>query len=87
MTENSEIVFDETSFFEGNSELLTLGEGKIGYIRELNDEAMAELPVEIELDRAWGVFSATGEALALCDSPNSAWSFFADHELQAVSVH
>lgn len=87
MTKESEIVFDDNAKIAANGEFLTLGEGQIGYVRELNDEAMAELPTDVELDRAWGVFSATGEALALCDSPNSAWMFFADHELQAVSVH
>ena len=81
MVEKSEILDKD------RGKLLTLGEGKIGYIRELNKQAMEELPVEIEFERAWGAFSATGEALALCDSLNSAWIYFADHELQPVSVH
>ncbi|MGB7336546.1 MAG: DUF1150 family protein [Salaquimonas sp.] len=87
MSRDSVIILDENIPQGETSEFLSLGEGQIGYIRELGHEAMAELPVDINLDRAWGVFSATGEALALCDSPNSAWLFFADHELQAVSVH
>lgn len=76
----------ETDLFE-NPELLTLGEGQIGYIRELDKEAVADLSDDFKLEKAWGAFSATGEALALCDSPASAWMFFADHELLPVSVH
>lgn len=67
-----------------NLDLLGLGEGQVGYIRMLDKD---ELPEDIILEKAYGVFSAKGEALALCDSVNAALLFSADHELQMVSLH
>lgn len=78
-------IFTDSAPFK--TELLSLGEGQIGYVRELAQAEIASLPIDITFDRAWAVYSATGEPLALCDSPNAAWSYFADHELAPVSVH
>lgn len=71
----------------GHEALFSLGEGQIGYIRPMREDELTHLPPEADFTRAWGAFSATGEPLAICDSPSAAWSFFADRELVPVSVH
>lgn len=75
--------FDQTD----REALFTLGEGQIGYIRPMRQDELANLPAEADFTRAWGAFSASGEPLAVCDSPSAAWSFFADRQLVPVSVH
>ena len=70
-----------------NLDLLGLGDGQVGYIRMLEKDELPDLPEDIILEKAYGVFSAKGEALALCDSVNAALLFSADHELQMVSLH
>ena len=70
-----------------NLDLLGLGEGQVGYIRMLGGDQLPDLPDDIILEKAYGVFSAKGEALALCASVNAARLFSADHELQIVSLH
>ncbi len=81
-------MFHDKHLAEAASEqLFSLGEGQIGYVRLMREEELSHLPPEANIEKAWGVFSATGETLAICDSPAAAWSFFADHQLMPVSVH
>lgn len=68
-------------------DLRGLGDGQVSYIRMLNKDELPDLPDDIILEKAYGVFSAKGEALALCASVNAARLFSADHELQIVSLH
>lgn len=70
-----------------NVELLGLGDGLVGYVRQLNKDELPELPVDVKLESAWGLYSARGEAMALCGSANAAWHFGADQDLKIVSVH
>jgi hypothetical protein len=70
-----------------NSELLNLGVGQIAYLRKLQADETRELPEFSDPDNTWGLFSANGEPLALCDSPQSAWHYAKDHELITVHLH
>jgi hypothetical protein len=70
-----------------NDDLLVLGDGEVGYVRHLTKDELPELPADVKLENAWGVYSAKGEAMALCDSATAAWHFGADQDLQIVSVH
>ena len=69
------------------NDLLWMGEGDIGYLKQLNADEIANLPMDLEIDQVWGVFSAKGEPIALCDGPRAAFEFFSDHNLRAVSIH
>lgn len=68
-------------------DLLELGDGEVGYVRYLKKDDLPELPDDVRIEDAWGVYSAKGEPMALCDSVNAAWHFGADHDLDIVSVH
>ena len=69
------------------NELFSLGEGQIGYVRPMRRDEIDTLPAEISFDEPWGVFSATGETLAVCDTPAAAWAYFAENQLVPLSVH
>jgi len=84
---DTDILADGELFNTASSELLTLGEGQVAYAKPIKQSDLAELSLDVDFKEAWGIFSATGETLALCDSPNAVWSFFADHELDAVALH
>jgi len=70
-----------------NSELLNLGVGQVAYLRRLAGDELDLLPHDSDRENAWGLFSAKGEPLALCDSPHSAWSYANDHDLVTVNLH
>jgi hypothetical protein len=78
---------DKAMIETAENELFSLGEGHIGYVRIMRDDELRSLPAEIGFEEAWGVYSATGDTLAVCDSQAAAWSYFADHQLVPVSVH
>ena len=74
-----------------DNELLALGQDKIAYLSKL-DAAMASnlvLPPELiaKADDLWGVYSASGDVLAICDSPIAAEEFANEEELIAVRTH
>ncbi len=87
MIKSSEKPVVKTFFDFDRKEFLSLGEGQIGYVRLLDDKDMERFSDQVSFSKAWGVYSASGETLAICDSPAAAWSFFADHELLPVSLH
>lgn len=72
---------------QAERELFSLGEGQIGYVRAIRRDELDSLPPEVSFEQPWGVFSASGEALAVCDSPAAAWTYFAEHQLVPLSVH
>lgn len=74
-----------------DNQLLELGQDKIVYLSKL-DAAMASnlvLPPELTAKASdlWGVYSASGDVLAICDSPVAAWEFANEEDLIAVRTH
>ncbi len=72
---------------QAERELFSLGEGQIGFVRAIRSDELKLLPPEVSFAEPWGVFSASGETLAICDSPAAAWTYFAEHQLVPLSVH
>ena len=87
MIKSAEKAAEKTFVGFDKGELLSLGEGQIGYTRLLDSSEMEQFSDQISFQKAWGVYSASGETLAICDSPAAAWSFFGDHDLLAVRLH
>lgn len=87
------MIHDREMIKAAQSELLTLGSGHIAYLKLLDDAAIESLTVEpamkqnLRAGKVWGLYSASGEVLALCDSAAAAWSYAADNQLMPVSVH
>lgn len=74
-----------------DTQLLSIGENKIAYISMLTKEMLSNLAINAEAltqhNELWGVYSASGELLVVCDDPLSAWEYTAEHELVTVRTH
>jgi hypothetical protein len=74
-----------------NEELLSLGQGHIAYLKKVTGAEAMEMGAfaeQMEPDGTyWGLYSANGETLAICDSPASAWAFANDSDLVPVHTH
>jgi hypothetical protein len=81
------MIHDRQMLKTANTELLNLGIGQVSYMRKLKENEIADLPAEADGANAWGLFSASGEPLAICDSEQSAWNYAMDQELITVRLH
>lgn len=74
-----------------DSELRLVGEDQLAYISMIPKETQEDLTAQIEdlaeFDKLWGVYSASGELLVVCDSPASAWEYADENELKTVKTH
>ncbi|MAZ83561.1 MAG: hypothetical protein CML31_12900 [Rhizobiales bacterium] len=73
------------------TELAALGEGEVGYIREMtSDEVNARFPSAPQLDpgmQLWALFGADGTPILLTDDKSSTFYRAAEDELKTVSIH
>lgn len=74
-----------------DSELHLTGEDQTAYISMIPKETQEDLTAQIEdlaeFESLWGVYSAKGELLIVCDSSSSAQEFADEQELNAVRTH
>lgn len=74
-----------------DKDLLALGQDKIVYFSKLDAAKISNmvLPPELiaEAKNLWGVYSASGDVLAVCDSIIAASQFVDDQHLVAVTTH
>ncbi|TDH38078.1 DUF1150 family protein [Pseudohoeflea suaedae] len=73
------------------TELAALGEGEVGYIREMtSDEVNKRFPSAPQLDpgmQLWALFGADGTPILLTDDKSSTFYRAAEDELKTVSIH
>lgn len=82
------MVHDSGLIDTANRELLGLGFGEVAYLRKLDEAGLRALGIAApESAWGWGLFSASGEALAVCPTPAEAWRVAEDKGLVTVSVH
>lgn len=78
---------DHVVLANANNDLLSLGDGQLAYVKLLSERDLAELEIPDQQSDIWGVFSAKGEALAVCSDTSAAWSFAMESELIPVNLH
>lgn len=82
------MVQDQELSDTANRELLALGHGQIAYLKKLAAGDLSRFGIDAgDSAIAWGVFSASGETLAICPTAPEAWRIASDHGLVAVNLH
>lgn len=74
-----------------DNELRSIGEDQVAYISMVCDETLADISSQLnglsDFTELWGVYSASGELLVVCDSPLGAWEYADENDLKAVRTH
>ncbi|TPW28411.1 BQ00720 family protein [Pararhizobium mangrovi] len=85
------ILANDTKTDVSESELAHLGEGEVGYIRQMRSEDITErFPGAPELDpgqELWALFSADGTPILVSDDRTSAFHKAQENDLYTVSLH
>lgn len=90
---NHDINFHDINLMSetADTQLLSIGENQVAYISILTQEMLSNIAINAEElpqnNELWGVYSASGELLVVCDNPVSAWEYINEHELVTVRTH
>lgn len=74
-----------------DNDLRSIGENRVAYISIISKETQADITAQIEdlseFTQLWGVYSAGGDLLIICNCPIAAGEYADEHELKTVRTH